>query len=144
MSQTLPSLPDTFVPTKFLRRHIESLSGRGRGHCLSHNCVDVRCAFHSWGQLSFLGCTFKLVGRSPPLTGQLNKMPRGFSTGRQGGNTATRFAVCVWTAHRCAETSRRQTEEGTRRVPGGGCATAPCVVICGLKEIGRASCRERV
>lgn len=41
-------------------------------------------------------------------------------TGRQGGGTATRFAVCVWTGHGGTATSPWQTEEGAWQVTAKG------------------------
>ena len=39
-------------------------------------------------------------------------MSRERTAGRQGGNTATHFAVCVWTQRRRVGTGRRQTGKG--------------------------------
>ena len=119
LSWTLSSFTVTFVPTKFLWLHIWSLwSSSGGihiplGSCFSNNSIYVQCQFHSQSQLSFLCCTF-IVGRLPPAVAYVHEMSRGFSTRRQGGSTTTHFAVCEWPEHKCAETSHRQMEDGTR------------------------------
>ena len=60
-------------------------------------------------------------------------MSRERITGRQGGNTTTRFAVCVWTQHRRMGTSRRQTGKGPDGCLG---AVHMCNSCCSLWAAG--------